>query len=447
MKYWNEDNFLERLMPQQQTNDRAQKDFCPDTESLCAFSENRTRGVVRDAIASHLAECKSCAELHKRLLNFAAPPQPTDEGEWRVVEKRLENWMDITLRAQARLTRPDAQPANILPGSGERGGWSWWYSWKVQWALGTVATLGVLATATILFTLGQPYNHGARTAVRVTQPAASATTQSAPPATLPPSQPANPGPVGDLDSNIESEKQGKSQARVGEKQSPAPADNKSPSESANLGQSPEIATPVQTPITTSEPSFEKGISTSETAQAENPASPNPEIGMWDGPRPSSMSPANGKAVNGSPIPKGPTYPRNVTLGRPGNGPPIFRLEAGTRLWVKLNSLHRQPDGSLGFRGTLFEPITASGGLMLDRGTEVAGIENLSQGQTSLLVTDFIVQGLRYTLQGTSGAKNAPTLGAGRAVEFDAGQVVETFSATTLTYVKAPESIGRAQPAR
>jgi hypothetical protein len=121
---------------------------------------------------------------------------------------------------------------------------------------------------------------------------------------------------------------------------------------------------------------------------------------------------------------------------PANIPAVFRLEAGTRLWIRLISLHRQPDGSLLFRGTLFEPIDRSAGVSLDQGTEIAGVETTSQGRTSVMVTEFVVQAVRYTLRSPNGAKNAPKPGVGAAVQFDTNQVVETFLEATSTYEKA-----------
>jgi hypothetical protein len=112
--------------------------------------------------------------------------------------------------------------------------------------------------------------------------------------------------------------------------------------------------------------------------------------------------------------------------------------------MRLNSLNRQADGSLLFRGTLFEPIDRGSGVSLDRGTEIAGLETNSQGRTSVMVTEFVVQGARYTLRGANSAKNAPRPGVSAAVQFDANQVVETFLEAASTYQRAVGSGGNAQ---
>jgi hypothetical protein len=115
--------------------------------------------------------------------------------------------------------------------------------------------------------------------------------------------------------------------------------------------------------------------------------------------------------------------------------------------MRLSSLNRQADGSLLFRGTLFEPIDRGSGVSLDRGTEISGLETNSRGQTSVMVTEFVVQGARYTLRGASSAKNAPKPGVSAAVQFDANQVVETFLEAASTYERAVGSGGNAQAPR
>jgi hypothetical protein len=419
-------------MPQLQRNDRARRGSCPDNETFFAFAENRTRGVVRDAIAAHLSECPACAELHQRLVNFARPPLPLDDRGWGLVEMRLENAMGASLRAQARRTQSDAKAAEELAAAAKPSGWNWWYSWKVQWALGAVATLGLLVSATTLYKMNTATKRAEQTAAVVTPPAAPTPAPAAAPATLPAQQPATfnrtDAPSGNNDSGNEVAKL----AEPIEDPARAPANRPLPTAPAPPQQSAESQPPPPS----------AGATPTETAQADGSPPPNPDNNAPDTSRTSASSPApithasHASAADYAPAP--PVRPASPEMDpeAPANIPAVFRLEAGTRLWIRLISLHRQPDGSLLFRGTLFEPIDRSAGVSLDQGTEIAGVETTSQGRTSVMVTEFVVQAVRYTLRSPNGAKNAPKPGVGAAVQFDTNQVVETFLEATSTYEKA-----------
>jgi hypothetical protein len=116
----------------------------------------------------------------------------------------------------------------------------------------------------------------------------------------------------------------------------------------------------------------------------------------------------------------------------------FKLEAGTRLWIRLNSVKRQPGGSFTFQGSLLLPVNRAHEVLLDRGTEVNGSGSVSQGRTSLFITELVVQGARYILSGATGATDARPPGTGGAVQFDSGQVLEMWLASSSTYEKGPE---------
>lgn len=53
-------------------------------------------------------------------------------------------------------------------------------------------------------------------------------------------------------------------------------------------------------------------------------------------------------------------------------PPLLQFKAGVQLWVRVNSIRRQPDGSFSFRGTLLQPITLTDSVSLDQSTELVG---------------------------------------------------------------------------
>ena len=71
MTSWNEDNFLERLMPRPRRENGVQMEPCPDSELLSAFTEQQVSPFLRDAIAAHLAQCPKCQDIYERLRQFA----------------------------------------------------------------------------------------------------------------------------------------------------------------------------------------------------------------------------------------------------------------------------------------------------------------------------------------------------------------------------------------
>jgi hypothetical protein len=119
--------------------------------------------------------------------------------------------------------------------------------------------------------------------------------------------------------------------------------------------------------------------------------------------------------------------------------PSLRLEPGAHLLLALSSVKRLPDGSFQFRGTLLLPVPHTGPVALDRGAEVVGAVTVTQGQTSLAVTEFVVQGARYVLKVGNGAMRAQTPGAGRELHFDRSQVLEMWPASTSVYLKVRDT--------
>jgi hypothetical protein len=101
-----------------------------------------------------------------------------------------------------------------------------------------------------------------------------------------------------------------------------------------------------------------------------------------------------------------------------------------------------PDGSFQFHGILLLPVAQSGPVPLDRGAEVIGVGTRNQGQTSLAVTDLVVQGVRYTLKDGSGVMNAQTPGAGGGVDFHRSQVLDMRPTATTLYEKVSDETGQ-----
>jgi hypothetical protein len=113
--------------------------------------------------------------------------------------------------------------------------------------------------------------------------------------------------------------------------------------------------------------------------------------------------------------------------------------------IVLSSISLKPDGSFQFHGILLLPVAQPGQAPLDRGAEVIGAGTKSQSQTSLAVTELVVQGVRYTLKDGSGAMNAQTPGAGGGVHFDRSQLLDMSPTATAVYEKAPDQTEQPEP--
>jgi hypothetical protein len=120
-------------------------------------------------------------------------------------------------------------------------------------------------------------------------------------------------------------------------------------------------------------------------------------------------------------------------------PPSLQLDPSAHLLVAVSSARQLPNGSFQFHGTLLLPVARTGPVALVSGAEVVGAGQTRNGQTTLAVMEFIVQGRRYILKDGSGAMKAQTPGTGGAVEFDRSQVLEMWPMSPWTYEKAPDT--------
>jgi len=120
----------------------------------------------------------------------------------------------------------------------------------------------------------------------------------------------------------------------------------------------------------------------------------------------------------------------------GTGLPLCqRLDAGSRIWIRLNYVKRRSDRSFTFHKSLLLPVNQDDLVVLDCGTEVKGSGSDTQGQTPLFVTELQVQGGRYILSGKMGVKYAWSPGTGGIIQFNAGRVLEVWLASASTYEK------------
>ena len=87
------------------------------------------------------------------------------------------------------------------------------------------------------------------------------------------------------------------------------------------------------------------------------------------------------------------------------------------------------------------PVAQPGRVPLDRGAEVVGTGTVSQGQTTLAVTELEVQGARYLLKEGTGAMRAETPGAGGGVHFDRSQLLDMWPTAPAVYERASGQAG------
>ncbi len=444
-------------MPLMRQKDRVRQNDCPDVESLYAFTEDRVRGVVRNAIATHLLECSRCADLHARLINFATPAAPEDELEWINTEKRLENWMEGFLRTHPSTTRGELSTETTLAGSRFGPYWKRFSPWKLQWALVSAAGLALLAGAVLFLRVSPPLHRTEpQVAVQTNRPMERQTTplsgekQTESQANDSAAKAAPENRVGTPAGSTASAVPAESGAEVkpSNKQGiPRQAERK---ESENALNSP--AVPLQgtngqgaeTVIARASPAPDAPARPSSGRPAPPTAAGSPTThahtvssggvaGFAGGLL--GTDAAKSQPIDGiSPVPTGAKPLVGVAADRPAS----FRIEAGARIWIKRSSITPERDGTFPIRGTLHRPIMQAGTILLDQGTYVAGLETVDQGKTSLVVvTKFVVQGMSYVLKSASGAIAAPTPGGGGIVPFDGGQVLELFYAADSEYQQTP----------
>jgi len=435
MTAWSEENFLERLIPRLRQKAESTAGPCPDSESLAAFAENHGSKAFREAITIHLVSCARCREIEERLQYFARTEAPEDGLECKNAEKRLDNWMGAFLRAQASRAQAERAFSTVQPAI-RRG---WLSSWRLQWALGTLAFVAVAATTT--FFLGFRFGRTQQRQVAVTLAPPPAQRTAAPPAVTSESGSAVPSgglPVSRTVTKPQGESRGANsrpavmtRAPAGESEQSQPATNPpagaAPVPEARPGSSENTATP------------------SPALQANAGAAAAPEAGSHPyssatgavvAAASKTKAPVEGLASFSRPastqLPAAPAL-RPATKGL-ANYPASIRLPAGTRVWIQLKSVNRQADGSLTFQGSLHLPVTKANRVLLERGTEVKGFGTESHGRMALSMSEFVIHGVHYAL------KSAPS--SEGAVTFEGGRVLETFLGSDSTYEKASETTGQ-----
>jgi hypothetical protein len=169
----------------------------------------------------------------------------------------------------------------------------------------------------------------------------------------------------------------------------------------------------------------------ENAAAAPPAAEQPETVME--PATISATPRFAPVITTA---GGQTQQAEPSAAPPELPPPAqVRLDAGTRVWILLQSTSPETSGGFSFRGMVLLPVTQGASVLLDRETRVVGTGIVNQGRTTIRIAEFEWRGTRYRLRAGAVAAQAPGPGAGPAVEFNAGQVLETFLASPSIYEK------------
>jgi hypothetical protein len=130
---------------------------------------------------------------------------------------------------------------------------------------------------------------------------------------------------------------------------------------------------------------------------------------------------------------GGSQPKPSVTPRAADHRPLLQFEAGVQLWIGVNSIRRQPDGSFSFRGTLLQPIILAGSVSLEQGTELVGWGTVNGGHVVVSVTEFTVRGENYGLRSAGSANKKP--GSGPAVELNPGKLLEVWFASASVYEK------------
>jgi hypothetical protein len=414
-----------------------QKNPCPDSELLAAFSENQVDRFVSGAIAAHLLQCADCAELHHRLLDLAKADPQGDSPEWRSAEKRLDNWMSTYLRTHPSRMESAAQTEQPVSLATTRTGWKL-SSWKMRWALGAVATLAVVIA---VFFLSRTFASRARLSEVARQPA---TPSSAPdPSASSPekrepavensaqiavAQPEEGAPAKVSDSvpkprsHAASHLSSAAQAAVVRKE---PLD--SPSDALN---SP--AMPSKTSETESAGYTNPVAEPSASSSAATPVNNDSSSGVTG----SQTAPASNSSVHASrgflPVAKSITAPA-------ASLPSVISLEYSTSMWVQLNSDNAPEDGTFRFRGTLLKPVELPASVPFDTKTRLDGLGSVNDGRISLVIQEFFFRGARYKLKSGSGMA--------RVEPFNGGRTLEMWLDEDSVYERVPRRSATAGPRR
>jgi hypothetical protein len=442
MTSWNEDNFLERIMPYWRRGN-PKRHGCPTSASLSAFVANELGASERDAMAAHLGRCSECTALHDRLVSFSQVLLTVQDLEWKNAEKRLGNWMEDFLRSQPGATLKQSEMETAADSTRSERKRKWFLSWEIQWALGAVTGLAIVMGGVLLLRF-QQLSHSRESEVAVQEesplviesPSEKKRNESGSDETIANTRQDNPGvtntnrrvsvlPAARTGAPVEGPTkhgvaggQAQNESQIAQNAPPKPL----PGHGAQSGQT----TITHGNLLPNQPSMDRD-SPIPSVSAGGPASlPTPPL-----------IPAFPAAYAPAPARPSPTHAPatqalvGVALDRRAS----FQIKGETRIWIQYSSTIPQTDGTFPIQGTLQQPIMQAGAILLARGTEIRGFGTLVGGKISqVALNEFIVNGTRYTLLNqVSGTGNTQLLGTGRSVQFEGGQVLEVFYDTDSVY--------------
>jgi hypothetical protein len=110
------------------------------------------------------------------------------------------------------------------------------------------------------------------------------------------------------------------------------------------------------------------------------------------------------------------------------------------LLIVVSSIEWEPDNTFQFQGVLLVGFPQSGSVRLEQGAQVIGTGAVNQGQTSVVVTQFVMGGVRYPLKNGNGAMTAQTPGANGVVQFERSQVLELWPQSAATYERIRDDV-------
>jgi hypothetical protein len=140
-----------------------------------------------------------------------------------------------------------------------------------------------------------------------------------------------------------------------------------------------------------------------------------------------------QTTNNDAVKAGGSHPKPSVTAQAADHRPPLQFEAGIHLWIRVNSIRRQPDGSFSFRGTLLQPIILADSVSLDQSTDLVGRGTVNGGHVIVSVTEFTVRGENYGLRSAGSANKKP--GSGPAVELNPGKLLEMWFASASVYDK------------
>ncbi len=421
MSDWREDNFLERLTHSSPIP--AGLGLCPEAEALHARASSEGIEAVADRLSQHIVGCPLCSDLYRRLEMFDQAGDLEADLSVIEVEKRLDSWLKGFLSSQSLSPQTESLPSAAapkttpLPFHPKRS-----LFWQLQWGLAAAAIL-VITFGVVYFRRSIIASTPAPMVARVApaQPPPAPSEPQASPKPVPPDQ-ARPVTVAPKSSQEPKRHKAVSPSSKGTPVAPHSEVAAAPKQGA------QAAAQEAPPVDTESPAVADNHPAPPLSTPVHPTIPPAGASLSRGPIHfnSGAKTASG-FTNGTTSSTPP--PRPIA-------PSVVRIPAGTRIWISLESRTAQNDGRFQFEGRLLLPVYVSNSVVLEKGTSAAGVGSISLGQTSVQITEFMVNGNRYRLRAGSVAGVPQAVATGKAVQFESGKVLEMWLDSAVVFESA-----------